>query len=233
MKNYFKIGIGEDWVFFGMPENNDEISEMSNLRYEVYKSKGYLSEHDKNDLDEYDNMATYFIAKWRGVVIGSLRLIKNNPLPTVKDCFNFNEPIVISQLNPESLREISRLVVSKKNVRKDVPRHIVMLGLFQAVIKYCLENNISGGYGFIKNKLKNKFDKINFPINYIDEFEQKYTSDGVLDKYFSDPNDSVWPIYYLTSEVKEYLDKVFNNKLFFRKIEDGVELRLFHKLFFK
>lgn len=212
-----RLKIDKNWqdIIFGIPDSENELNDMFNLRCKVYKKYNYLPNNIKSDKDEYDDKSIYFIAKIGSIIIGSVRLIKNKILPTEKDCFQFDEPLDMRKISRDNRGEVSRLVVDWCG-QNFLPRHLVMLGLIKCLVDYAYINNIDGGYGFIKDKLKKKLDNIKIPVHYIDDFKQIYNK-NILKNYFNNESDKVWPIYYITSEIKNYIDSIFNNKLLFKK----------------
>lgn len=144
----------------GIPDSEEELIKMFKLRYEIYSQKNYIDPDqfpDRLEKDEYDknNKTVYFIASINDDIIGTLRIIKDYPLPT-QLYFKFQEPEQIKNINKENLAEIGRLIVKpfKLTERIFLPRHLVMLILFKSVCDYAKEDNILGGYAFIKKAWK-------------------------------------------------------------------------------
>lgn len=204
-------------IFFGIPEG-DELKDMFKFRYANYLKKGYIESNNFGvEKDEYDDgRSFYFIAVIDSRIIGSVRLIKDEYLPTEKECFDFSEPESMKKVSRDKRVEMGRLIVEKYSDDYQLPRHLVLLGLIFAVVSFCRQKNYTGGYAFIKNSLKIKLDNLKFPIHYIENFKQIY-NEGVLKKYFSNHQDIVWPVYYLIDEVSSYIDRIFGNKIFFKK----------------
>lgn len=232
-----KLGSKEKTIFFGIPKDQTDLNSMYKLRYETYLKHQYIEENNSGiEKDEYDDgRSVYFIAKIDDRVIGTARLIKDDFLPTEKDCFKFEEPEAIKNMPRDNRAEVGRLIVDKYSEKVFLPRHVVLLGLIAAFSKYALTNDLRGGYSFIKDSLKLKLEKIKFPFHLIDNFEKIY-EEGVLKKYFNDTNDTVWPVYYVTTEVNGYLKVIFGKKLLFKKVsEDYYFLRnsIIYKLFVK
>ena len=199
-------------IEFGHPETAKEKREMYHFRYENYLRHNYIDKNrlkDELDQDEYDlaNKCVYFVAKVDGQVIGTVRLIIDDPLPTEKDCFLFTEPEKMKLVDRHKRAELSRLIVDRYMPDKHFPRHFIMLGLLFCIIEYSNKNGLIAGYGFIKDSLKKKLIKIKMPVHFIDEFKQVY-GDGILRNYFSDEKNPVWPIYYFADEVDKYLNLV-------------------------
>jgi N-acyl-L-homoserine lactone synthetase len=73
-------------------ESDDEISEVYKLRYNVYcQEKKFEEENefpDQLEIDEYDVYAVHFLAKKNDRVVGTARMILNNPIgfPAEKHC---------------------------------------------------------------------------------------------------------------------------------------------------
>ena len=198
-------------VIFGHPNTEQEKDAMFRFRLKAYLKKNYIKVNhykDGRDYDEYDKdkKSVYFIAKVDDKIIGSARLIFDDPLPTRKECFIFEDPEKIKKIHPDNRAELGRLIAIKYNKNKYFQKHLIMLSLFEVITNYCKKNNIEGGYSFIKNKLKEKFEKISFPVHTIENAKQIYTG-KTLHNYFQDKNDKVWPIYFLTQEIQQYLTK--------------------------
>jgi len=213
-------------INFGIPDNKEELNEMFKLRFNIYKERNYIDPNafkDELDIDEYDlkNKCEYFVAKIRDQIIGSVRLIKDNPLPT-ELYFRFETPQKMKNLDYNEKIEISRLVVSpyKINNLHYLPRHIIMLFLFKTTMDYAKDKNYKSGYSFVKSKLFYKLKKLNIPFYIIKPYEQKYPENGILYKYFNDPLDPVIPIYYFLEDMDRYFDKLLASKLIFHKKSD-------------
>lgn len=207
-------------ICFGIPDNPAELEKMFLLRREVYKKNGYISA--PSDKDEYDEneKSVYFIAKMGDEIIGTVRLILDNPLPTQKD-FSFQEPEEIKEISPMRRGELGRLisVPYKKNIY--LPRHLVLLFLLVSVAVYSEENGILGGYSFVTTKLYDKIKKLKVPFKVVEEFEQIYPEGGILYPYFNQKNNRILPIFYKTSEIQEFLKGVFDSKSIFEDLGGG------------
>lgn len=208
-------------VSFGLINNKQEMEEMFRLRYEVYLKMGYISKEmfpEGIEKDKYDEegKCDYFIAKFNNRIIGSARVIKDYYLPTEKDCFKFEEPISIKTIPRNKRGEISRLIVVKME-NYIFPSPLIILGIFDSIIKIAFEKDLRGGYSFIKESLRKKLKRIKIPFHPIKSFRLIYSKKHLWG-YFYNPKDSALPVYYLRDEGEEYLDKIFNNKRIFKKI---------------
>lgn len=222
-------------VVIGHPDNSGEMKAMHKFRYDNYLRHGYVSADalpDGLDIDEYDSgkKCVYFVAQVDDRIIGCVRLILADPLPTIKDCFDFKEPEIIKKIPAKKRGEVSRLIVEDYGGGKHFPRHIIMLSLMSVLVDYCLGRNIVGGYGFIKDKLKKKLEKIKIPLVFIKDFKQKYDL-PLLKGYFNDPNDPAWPIYYLAADAKRYFEMI--ESIIFRKENKTGEYFFLNFGFFK
>jgi len=208
----------KDNIFFGIPDTQREMENMFLLRENVYKKNNYINlDSDKDEYDE-NNKSIYFIAQIKNEIIGTVRLIIDNPLPTIKDCFDFIEPIEIKEIPFNSRGELGRLISVPYKENIYLPRHIVLLFLLNCVCNYSRENNILGGYSFITTKLYNKIKRINIPFRAIKKFKQKYPINGLMSPYFNKKGNPILPIYFKLEEVEKYLAKFFQNKMMFKKI---------------
>lgn len=218
---HLKTKEGNNIIYFGIINNDQELQEMFRLRYEVYSRMGYISKEsfpENIEKDEYDEekKCDYIIAKFKNRIVGSVRVINDYFLPTEKDCFKFEEPLEMKKIPRDKRGEISRLIV-KHN--ESLPPFLLLLGIFDSILKIASEKDKKGGYSFIKESLRKKLAKIGIPFRIIRPFTQIYSKKHLWG-YFHNPTDPVVPIYYLRDEAKEFLDKIFNNKKIFKKIDD-------------
>jgi N-acyl-L-homoserine lactone synthetase len=218
------------YIDFGQPETPEEYEEMFRFRYEVYKKKDYFEsgyKYTDNGLDSCDKEKTteYFIAKFNGKIVGSVRLIRTEVLPT-EHYFKFKEPEEVAKIPREKRAELSRLTVAPYLHGVYLPRNIVFLLLLYVLVDYAQKNRIDGGYSFVKNSLREKMIKLKMPMNMIDDFSVCYPDDGILYNYFyNQPENKVFPIYFLTDDFKKYLDNLLENKRLFSFSESEVVLK--------
>jgi hypothetical protein len=74
------------------------------------------------------------------------------------------------------------------------------------------------------------------PFYLIENYKQRYPKNGILYKYFNDPNDPVIPIYYFLNDLEGYFNKIFSFKLLFhKKSENEVIIKnlFFYNIFLK
>ncbi len=226
MKIFKKLGlmVGDEnkIIYFGIPDSDDEIEEMHKLRYSIYSQKKYIEERDHAlDIDEYDdgNRSTYFIAKLDNKIIGTVRLIIDDILPTEK-AFAFENPKELLKLGKNNRCELGRLIIRPYNKEKNLylPRNIILLFLIYCIVLHSEDKNIYYGYSFVKESLLKKMKKLKIPITEIENFKQIYPEGAILHKYFMQNHDKVVPIYFLTDNVKSYITKVVHRKKLFKKI---------------
>lgn len=216
-------------IYFGTADNEQELQEIFKQRYEVYSKMGYISKDlfpDGIEKDEYDERkkCDYFVAEFNNQIIGSARLIKDYYLPTEKDCFKFKEPPRIKEIPRDKRGEISRLIVTRPQ-NESLPPYLIILGIFDSILKVAFEQDKRGGYSFIKESLRKKLEKIRIPFHIIKPYIQIYSKKHLF-SYFNNSVDTVTPIYYLRDEAREYLDRIFYNKRIFKKNDDNKFLYL-------
>lgn len=190
-------------IFVGHPETNEELEEMFRLRSDELKKRGFIQL--PTDIDCYDlepNKCVYFIAKCNEKIVGTVRLIIDNPLPT-QIYFKFEEPKEIKEIPPEKRAEISRLIASAGKLNP-----IIFVALIKAMIQYGNQHDLLGGYAFIKKGLARIIRNMGIPFHPILPFEivserERVQQGYILPSYF-DPN-HVLPIYYLRDEVAQFL----------------------------
>lgn len=210
-------------ISFGVAESPAEKEATFRLRYSVYVAREYIDAKnypEQIETDDYDKngKSIYFAAVLDKKTIGCLRLIKDDPLPTEK-YFDFTEPPQIQDIPRARRAEIGRFVIVPPNREKGeyLPRGLVSLFLFNALTRYGESIGIEGGYAFVKKSLETKLEKMKMPFVPIDPFVQKYPKDGVLFRYFTQPNDPVRPIGYRTADFRKRTDDIISSRGIFHK----------------
>lgn len=219
-------------ISFGEAVTVDELQQIFKLRYHVYSDLGYINpDRFPNQLesDEYDTLrkSRYFIAILEDgenrKMIGCIRLIIDDPLPTELD-FEFEEPNDIKIIPRNQRAELGRFIIipPDKEHNDYLPRGFTMLFLLNVLSQYGIKHNIQGGYAFIKRSLDLKLRKSKFPTGYIKSYTQRYPKNGILHRYFSQPEDPVIPIYFVTRLFYEYTEKIINMHYMFEIKEDTI-----------
>lgn len=205
---------GNEPIKFIHAVRTEDLNEIFKIRARVYSKRGYFKEKKELDQDEYDQdkNTVYFCAKYKDKVIGALRIIKRDILPT-EQYFEFIEPEEISRFQRDERCEISRLVVERQE-ESFIPRNLIMLFMLFRLIKYADKHGLKCGYSFIKESLFDKLSKIHFPFHSIEKYSQRYPDDGVLYNYFNDPADRVSPIFFFTRESFEFIERLLKRKIF-------------------
>lgn len=222
-------------ITFGIANTDKEKNDVFLLRYQVYSERGYIDKDaypNKLEADKYDDNCDtkYFIAVLHDEigekVIGCIRLILANPLPTQED-FIFDEPTEIRSIPSNKRFEIGRLIVIPpcKEIGDYLPRGLVMIFLLNVVGNFALKNSLEGGYAFIKESLNRKLTRSGFPVRYITKYRQRYPQTGVLYKYFTQKEDPVIPIFFLTKSFYGFSQKYLSNKLLFDTKGDSIIFR--------
>ncbi len=225
MKVYFTLRVtardSNNIISFGEVDNSQELNEAFELRYSVYKERGYIDSQIYPEGKEKDNFdilgkCHYFIAKIDQKIIGFIRVITDDPLPTEK-YFTFQEPEVMKFIRRDSRFELGRFIIIPVDKEKNefLPRGLVMLFLLNTILSFALKNNLSGGYSFVKRTLYQKMKRRHMPVGEIANYTEIYPKDGVLKKYFNQRNNPVIPIYFTSADFRNYLYKHINCSLLF------------------
>jgi N-acyl-L-homoserine lactone synthetase len=107
-------------LLFKKTETENELKEVYKLRFKVYcQEKKFESEGEyesQYEIDEYDVYSIHFIAKVNDDIVGTARLILNNPIgfPVEKNC---KLDISMDKKRSGQTAEISRLAVSKQLIK--------------------------------------------------------------------------------------------------------------------
>lgn len=209
-------------IFFGVPETAHELEQMFRLRYDVYSARGYIRPEqfsDRQEKDSYDEAGKcdYVVASLDEKIIGAVRLIYDEELPTEKECFSFSEPAAMREIPRNQRAELGRLIVVPPS-DEYLPRNIIMLCLIKVLVDIGITKNILGGYAFIKKSLEMKLETLRMPIHRIHPYQQVYPAGGMLSGYFSQKQNPAIPMYFLTEEFRAYTDRLMNKRLMFKRI---------------
>lgn len=225
-----KLNKEDKIIFFGIPDSQKELDDMFRLRFKIYSKKNYIDKDkycENKEIDLYDknNLCDYFIAKLDDKIIGTIRLIKSDTLPTEKD-FSFTEPDQIKEIPRENRGELSRFIITPPSEKGEIflPARLVMLVMFSTLINYGVNNSILGGYSFIKKSLEKKMEKIGFPFHKIKDYKLEISNTNTLYKYYINNDDPVIPIYFITNEFKIFIEKILNNNLIFTRENNTLTL---------
>ncbi len=216
-------------INFGIASTKKEREEVFKLRYKIYveKKKYIPAELISGNLEEdvYDKKgySTHFMAKIGKELVGTLRLISSDPLPIFKGYFSFKEPTELKSLAAKQKIEVGRLISLGTYQGEFLPRHLVMLGLFDCLEKYCSRNGIKGGYGAMKKYIVDKLSKLSFPLHEIKNYKDIYNpkAPDPLKNFFNDPEDPVIPVYFTGVEARRYLDKILKQSLGFKVLAEN------------
>lgn len=213
-------------IDIGQPDTPAEMDECMRLRFRQYVRKGYIDPSrfpDGKERDEFDEKAVYFMARFEGKIIGFVRLIAQDVLPT-EMLFDFDPPAEIVSIPRQKRAELGRLIIVPPDAARNIylPRNVVLLLMSHAVTRYGLEHDIQGGYIFIKKSLGLKLAKLKIPIRRIESFTQKCSEDDILYPYFTQKEDPVAPYYFLVREVYGRLSKLLKNRLLFEQTGENI-----------
>jgi len=183
----------------GHPETEEEFEAMFRLRSKEYKRRKYITVD--SDFDEYDlgGKCVYFIAKLQEEIVGTVRLIMADPLPT-ELYFDFEEPLEMRMIPKGKRTELSRLIAVAGEVN-----YLVLWNLIKAILEFSEKNDFQGGYSFIKRGLERIIQSMGIPLHVIDSSALRY-SDSLLHGYFYHGS-PVKCIYYLRDEIIEAINK--------------------------
>lgn len=228
-------------IYFGIPDTADEKKKMFHLRYKVYvQEKKYIPAgvySKEYDIDEHDKLGEciYFIAKKNEKIIGTIRMIRKDVLPTESEYFKFSTPKILCSIPRNQRVEIGR-IISRPQIKSNsnIPRGVIMLGLFYSAVIFTKEKNIIAGYGTIKESALLKFLKNGIPLRTINDYTVVYqpeNSNDPLKKFFS-KEDPPRLIYFLRKDLEKYMKIVFMGGIF-RQLDKGKFAYIGDKNFFR
>lgn len=226
MKIYYELnlyleGKPQD-LYFGVADNDEEAESIHRLRFSEYSKRGYINPSlfsDKKEADAYDlrSDTIHFIARLGVKIVGYIRLVRGEVLPT-ETAFKFEEPLALATIPRDRRVELGRFIIIPPDRERQIflPRNLVMLFIFKTLVQYGMRHSVDGGYVFLKSSLEKKLTKIKFPIRKISVFKLIYPKEGVLFPYFHQKADQVAPFFFITEEVRRYIDRLLQNSFLFR-----------------
>ena len=224
-----EIGGAPKEISFGLADTVKEREEVFALRYRVYTRYQYLIEgvHSNGlESDRYDEegKSTYVIARVNDKIIGTVRMIFPPDLP-IKSFFSFEVPQIEMEEGIEKGCEVSRLVVERYSPTEYLPRNVVMLFLMSTLLDHAKEREYTFAYGFLKERLMGKLNKLRVPFTDIQEFKVTYPPSGPMAPYFSDPSDRVIPSYFESHRLNKFMDETLGGNLFEKITEKEYALK--------
>src|SRR5215469_7064057 len=216
---------GPDQVIqFGVPETQQEVQHMHQLRYQVFvEKKRYISEAnglEGSEMDQFDHNAGchYFIAQCDEQLVGSIRLIHHYPLP-LHYHWRFEEPIDLRGLQHHQIVEVSRLV-SHRPSAIIIPPSLVPLGLIRCATHFCLAHDIRAAYATMQMKLVSQMEQWGLPVQRMDAYEliNDESDDDPLKHYYHNPKYPVCPTYFRPQEVNHFYEDLLQQALVFKQL---------------
>lgn len=206
---------GDQIIRFGVPEGPQELLQMYQLRYHMYvEKKRYIPANlcpDGLEIDHIDHKGGcyYLIAQCGDDLVGTLRIIRQDPLPLRQYYWRYEEPLEMSELQYHQKVEIGRLIADHPP-GITIPSGLIPLGLIRCATHFCLENDIHAAYANLKISLVLKMERWGLPVHRIDSYEFIYdeASEDPLKNYFTDPNDAASPTYFYPKEVARFYDQL-------------------------
>lgn len=199
MKEIIKA-VGRTPLKVGYPETKEELDAMFRLRADVYKQEGYITTEDDIDQYDLDNKCVYFITKLDEKLVGTVRGVIDDPLPT-ELYFDFEEPEEMARIPRNKRGEISRLIGVAKETN-----HLIFLGLIKALIEFAKESDVLGGYASLMGGFVQTLLSMGIPVHPIGSAHLKYDK-GLLHNYFH-KGDKAVSIYYFRDEAAEFMEKM-------------------------
>ena len=216
---------GRDQVIqFGVPETQQEVQHMHQLRYQVFvEKKRYISEAnglEGSEMDQFDHNdgCHYFIAQCDEQLVGSIRLIHHYPLP-LHYHWRFEEPIDLRGLQHHQIVEVSRLV-SHRPSAIIIPPSLVPLGLIRCATHFCLAHDIRAAYATMQMKLVSQMEQWGLPVQRMDAYEliNDESDDDPLKHYYNNPKYPVCPTYFRPQEVNHFYRDLLQQALVFKQL---------------
>lgn len=208
-------------VSFGVPTTNDEFQAMYALRYKVYHEElGYgqvgPNETDKDQFDRQGE-ALYLIATIEGVIVGCLRIVTTQVLPTER-FYEFHKPF------PKTQKGDWGRLISRPHWFgfEDLPRGVISTGLLLASLALSEEKGIIHGYGTMKKRAYKKIHSRGFPVKVLTPkrlIGMKGINGDPLQNFFS-PTDPVVPLTFNLIDSKKFMVVLKEN--YFQNTETNI-----------
>ena len=224
---------GAQTLHFGRPNTPQEVERMHQLRYHVYvEQKGYIPASLCPlglEIDQIDQKGGchYFIAHCNEHLVGTVRLIQQDPLPLRQYYWRFEAPAELEGVPPSQVVEVGRLIASYRS-GISFPVHLVPLGLVSCVVHLATEQAILAGYANLKVRIARQLARSGMPVRQIHPSACIYDEQGEdpLKHYFADPTDPSCPTYFLREEMRHFYDHLFRRSSRFQQIAEDAYLYL-------
>lgn len=204
------IEAGGHTIDFGVATTRTERQAVLAQRFRVFQQQGYFRKGLRDDRDEYDREAVYFLGRLRGAgpgpgfLVGSTRLIEGREdpgfeFPALK-AFRFEMPAALQEVPVRQRAEVARLV-SEQLPAVTIGRLTTVLGLILAIAEYAERTTLRCGLAVNKRRLLRALEAAGLRFHEIDCERVVYPRDGPVAGYFYAHPDPAALIYWFADEV--------------------------------
>ena len=190
------IEAGGHTIDFGVATTRTERQAVLAQRFRVFQRQGYFRKGLRDDRDEYDREAIYFLGRLRGAgpgrgfLVGSTRLIEGRAdpgfeFPALK-AFRFEMPAALRAVPVRQRGEVARLV-AEQPTGITIGRLTTVLGLILAIAEYAERTTLRCGLAVIKRRLLSALEASGLRFHEIDCERVVYPRDGPVAGYFYEP----------------------------------------------
>lgn len=218
MKNNVQMIItdkGTEHLFrIGQPENDEEKIKMYEYRYSIYlKYKLIENNPTKCDIDNYDQNSFYVVACYDDQIIGSLRLICGDTIPTLDCYYQLQLPSILSQTDRKSICEMGRIISTPHFCTNQISSHFVLLSMFYYTTSFGRDKRIDISIGSMKARIVKSLYKLKVPIQTIQKSELIYDpakEHDPLTLFFDEhKTGKICPVYIIRQEYEQYFAQLF------------------------
>jgi hypothetical protein len=209
------IRAGNREIECGLVTTRRESAAVFAQRFRVYQRRGYYRPGLRQDRDEYDKAARYFLAllgdgaggAW---LLGSARVIFGEARAgfsfPAERAFEFELPAAIRGSAAAERVEVTR-------VAAEAARGIVIgglltpLGLIQAIAAHTQPLGVHAGLAVIKRRFLRALQALGVRLHEIQPARLVYPSGGPVSGYYHQHPDPVVPVYWLVDEIAPTVER--------------------------
>jgi N-acyl-L-homoserine lactone synthetase len=213
---------GDQTIQFGRPETQEEVRKMYQLRYKIYVAhKRYIPMSwcsDGLEIDQSDHAGAchYFIAQCAAQMVGTVRLIHEQPLP-MEAYWQYDKPDDLREMRLDEPVEVSRLIADHSS-GVSIPPSLIPLGLIHCATHFILAQGIRVAYATLQERMVRHMEGWGLPVRRLEAVRYVAGRDDPLKDYYANPAEPVCPTCFLSGEVSRFFDQLLEQGLVFKQL---------------
>lgn len=151
-----------------LAKNTTEMKALYKYRYSIYLKYGLIEQNNlKIDKDNYDDHCHHIVATFDDKIIGTLRVIHGNVIPTLDYYYNFDTSMPLLNYPRSRIFEVGRIIATPHIVTHLMSSHFILLMMFEYVVTFTKKHGLDMSIGAMKKRIVNQLERVKFPIHTI------------------------------------------------------------------